>query len=517
MSIEILESRIAPAAVTAPTINLITSGQSLKITGGTAADSIQISIGADSTGGVDIYAPSGTNFLHNGSVDTPVNGYIHLPTVLGSISVIGGTNGGSHVGFAPGVYSGNVTLNLGGSGNSVDIQAATIGGALTINTPQGGTSVTFDSYVPTLIGGSVKMLLGSGTNTVSVTTPQFRVAGSFSYVGGPAKLPSAAIGTNVLLVNQQTSGGLFSVAGSMLFNSKNAPGDVSIQSYAVNISKSLTIAETTSVIPSQPDTISGATVAIGGSLTWSSTGAQGFLLDGGGVSVAGKVTLSQLGNGLMKIGGASTSIGSLLATSKGNGGLQVTPATSLQINGGVKLDGLGFVAIQGIGNIGGSLMATNVGDVHIDDAFTIAAGSGYGLYIGGSVKVTVAPPSINPNASHSIYMANLVVGGSVGVTGNIAGDFVSLRDSRVFGAASFTSSQGLIITQDAGANQMLISGATTITLPAAGANFSVIDQNPPSPTPLFLGKTKIVAPFAPSDTFNYTSNLFASPVVVSAK
>jgi len=523
MSIEALESRIAPAAV----INLVTAGTSLKVfeTDTTLPGKIgpiNIQIGPDLTaGGVDIAAINGVTYLLNGAPVTPVNNSIHLAHVLGSITIDGGGTTGSNVTILPGLYGGNITMDFAAAGNIASIEATTIAGGVKVTAPLGGTSVFFNSPAQsTLIGGPVKLALGGGGNVVDVLVPQFTALNSFSFLGGPAKLTSGQPlgGTNLFVVVPAVGSGplSFSVGGSLLFSAKYAAADFSISSANVSIAHSATFLEGAATGSSAVDTIGAGTLNIGGALTWNSNGGQGFQLSGGSVSVAGKLNVNEgVGNGLVQLTGNAMTIGGIVAVGSGSGGMQIQPGSPAQftVNGSVKITNFGSVSISSLGTIGGSLSILGANSAHINDAFSSVNGA-Y-LNVGGSV--TVASPKTPTAPTSSFAFGEMSVGGSLKIQGGVTGSAVNLTDSRIFGSVSYTTpkltggNSLFAILQAANADTMLITGSLSVSLPVGNDTFVVQDANP-IPTLLVLGTTKIAAPF-PIQTL-YNSALFASPVKI---
>jgi len=522
MSIEALESRIAPAAV----INLVTAGTSLKVfeTDTTLPGKIGpifVQIGADPMGGIDINNTiNGVSYLLNGAPVTPINNSIHLANILGSITIDGGGTSGSNVAISPGLYGGNLTMDFAAAGNTVNIGATTIAGGVKITAPLGGTLVLFNSPAQsTLIGGPVKLALGGGGNIVDVSVPQFTALNSFSFLGGPTKLTSGQPlgGSNVFLVNPSGGPGQtsFSVGGSLLFNAKYAAADFNIGAVNVSIAHSATFLEGAAVPSTTSDVLGAGTMNIGGALTWNSNGGQGFQLVGGSVSVAGKLNVNEgVGNGLVQLTGSGMTIGGIVAVSGGSGGMVVQPGSPAQftVNGSVKITNFGFVSISSLGTIGGSLSILGANSAHINDAF--ASVNGAYLNVGGSV--TVASPK-TPNTQSAFTFGEMSVGGSLKIQGGAAGSGVILEDSRIFGSVSYTTpkltggSSLFVIQQLANADTMLVTGSLSVSLPVGNDSFVAQNANP-IPTLLVLGTTKITAPF-PIQT-NYNSALFASPVKI---
>jgi hypothetical protein len=128
--------------------------------------------------------------ISGASVATTVNLGID-PRVSGNFRFDGHPAGGNDslfIGgfiFGSGRIGGNVTLNLRGGNNFVDIGAGSIGGTLSVTGGAADDRVNLVALGPLMVGRDVKLNLGAGVNVVEGLTPnQFAVGRNFSFTGG---------------------------------------------------------------------------------------------------------------------------------------------------------------------------------------------------------------------------------------------------------------------------------------------------------------------------------------------
>ncbi|HEY2341779.1 MAG TPA: hypothetical protein VGH90_02060, partial [Chthoniobacteraceae bacterium] len=331
---------------------------------------------------------------------------------------------------------------------------------------------------------------------------------------------SPTTGTNALIAEQTGTQSSFEIGGGLAFDSKFAPGQISIGSSNLVIAGKLGVTELGPISSGQVDLFAGTSVDIGGGLSWSSTGATGFMLSGGEVNVGGKVALLG-GSGELTVEGANLNIGGITASGGitpsglGSGVFNLTfQGAPLHVNGSLTLSNFSAVLMNGIGVIGGKVAIANTPTVLINNTDNF---SGAHLSIGGSLSIA-APQHSTSAPSNQFEISSLNVGGSVSVTGNVFGDLVVVTDSSIFGSAKFNlgaGSQTLVIEQAQSTDQMLIAGTLAVNLGGIGNQFIVTDANNPTAV-LVLGATTITAPSALSDTFTDPSYLFALPIKIKA-
>jgi hypothetical protein len=273
----------------------------------------------------------------------------------------------------PARMGGNVTLNMRGGNNFVDVGSGSIGGRLNVTTGVGNDTVNLVAVGPLMIGRDVKLNLGDGINLVQgLAANRLAVGRNFNFTGGSGDDQIDFAATPVV------------VGGSVNVDLRTPPAFVIFLTTDSWTSRDLTVGQ-----------------------NFTSRGGAFINLDGpnlisGNVSVTAGASGNTLGIGRSIFAGSNTAASAVggSISFKGIGGADTVSLDNLTVERGVNLNLGGGGVLQNV-NIG----ATQVGNVHINGSLTIRGdipttnltrthiGGSFGLYLGDSADVVVIDDS----------------------------------------------------------------------------------------------------------------------------
>lgn len=469
-SIELLESRIAPAIILGLTVGK--TGVTLAEEKGSSGDN-QIAVTVDSAGNLHIDPVDvATQIRFNGTLLAAGDEAV-VPGFTGNL--IAKLGAGNDQLAITGKLPGALTVDLGVGANGLTLTDATVGGKLTV---KGGTDVDTISFAgaTTRIYGAVNLTLGDGANVVNNTTTSLLfVGGDFIATAGKASDDLFMGGKDVEILGKLslTAGAGSDAAGFLLTGDLHIGRDAILKGTglagqrtdltlnAANISIGGAVTMDVKAGFTNQKLVSPGTIFVGGAAKFTSSGKDSFTNVSVGAS-SGAATILHIG-------------GLLTATTK-------SPSAEFAINDVAFGTLVGGLSASGFNSVTAELSGAIVGPVKV----ALATGTD-GYFFAGTILNAADPLVLNAvtvsskTAGATLSLLNVIAQGAVKMTGTAGDDTFAIDD-------------------------VLLLGAMKVDLGAGIDDFHIDDGNIPA------GSTQINAPLtllggAGTDSFSFSGNI----------